>query len=265
MNIHHKNMKQVSRDMQSWVNQNISDRNIYECSYSYYNYFDRTFMSLPCDYMWYCDYMEKSLDLLSSYRIKNGSKYWDQESELYKNYKKNISNCIGSKTFYKLDILNKMEHGFEMLAIGSFEPISFQSHIRINHLFSQLSLHAHKIRKKRKHICSDLRQVDEIRDIHIAQEKKLDNLSESSLKNYSKAKFDNLILTAKELLYIEYTMMGLTHKEIAARQQCSQTAVRKVLLNIKFKLGFSYMPNSQMMSKLKDVGVLEVCMQQMFK
>ena len=59
--------------------------------------------------------------------------------------------------------------------------------------------------------------------------------------------------------------MSLTHKEIASRQGCSQTAVRKILTNIKLKLGFSYMSNSHMFSELKKMGVLEVCAAHMLK
>jgi DNA-binding CsgD family transcriptional regulator len=265
MNIHHKNMKQAALDMQQWVQQNISDPNIYECSYSYYNYKEATFMSLPCEYRWYCDYMENSLDLLSAYRIQNGSKYWDKDSHLHQSYATSIQKIIGERPFYKLDILKKHNDGYEMLAIGSFEPIAFNAHLRLNQLFSQLTLHAAKIRRYKKNICLDLKQVDEIKSMHQDSNLILNaNTDEISRNRYQKSKFDQIVLTAKELLYIECLMMGLTQKEIALKQQCTETAVRNIILNIKRKLNLDYAPISQVFHKLKQIGALEVCAKHMF-
>ena len=75
---------------------------------------------------------------------------------------------------------------------------------------------------------------------------------------YEKSNFKGVILTAKEQLYIEYLLFNLSHKEIAHKQGCSQTAVRQIFINIKRKLGCIHMPTSTLVRKLNEHGVLSL-------
>lgn len=78
-----------------------------------------------------------------------------------------------------------------------------------------------------------------------------------SLNIKKKSQFGHVILTAKELKYVEYMMLNYTYKEIACMQGCSITAVRKKYANIKKKLGNTTMSSSALMIELKNLGVLD--------
>jgi DNA-binding CsgD family transcriptional regulator len=75
---------------------------------------------------------------------------------------------------------------------------------------------------------------------------------------YMKVNFGDLVLTAKEQLYIEFIIFNIAHKEIAHRQDVSETSVRKLLSNIKRKLENESMSNSTLLPELRRRGVLEI-------
>ena len=67
------------------------------------------------------------------------------------------------------------------------------------------------------------------------------------------------MLTAKEMQYIEYMLRNKTHLEVALLQDCSETAVRHIYMNIRRKLGNESMTLSQMAHQLDQLGVLSLC------
>ncbi len=250
MNIHHKNMKQVSRDMQSWIQSSLSSFGIFECGYHNINIKDKTLLPIPTMYNWYCEYLERGLDLHTPTRIKNADKYWNSQDSLFQAYDKHVPEDERN-TLHKIDLVSKFDHGYELFSVGSYKPLSRESHIAIHKCFKEVSYQANKIKKKKPNILLDLRAIDEFKSLHETNQL-LTNTE------YKKSNFNGVILTPKELQYIEYLVFNLNHKEIAYRHQCSQTAVRKVLCNIKRKMGNSYMPTSHLLLKMNEIGVLRL-------
>ena len=254
MKIHHKNMKQVSLDMQQWVQSNLAHLGIFECGYANYNFVEQSFLPIPMHHEWYCQYMEQDLDLLTATRVAQASKYWDMQNTIHKKYNDFIEQRM-KKNFYKIDFIQKNADSYELLTVGTERPFSPQEYLEIQKHFRHISYQADQIRKQKSHVLSELRPWRELKNLH--QEKSvIDTASE-----YEKAKFDDITLTAKEQLYIEYLMMNKTHKEIAFNHEVSDVAVRNVLRNIKRKLGNDYMSTSLMFKRLKSKGVLSVCSQ----
>ena len=60
MNIHHRNMRQVSEYMRRWANDNLKQLGIYDCTYSHCDMFNGTRTPLTTSYDWYCIYNEKT-------------------------------------------------------------------------------------------------------------------------------------------------------------------------------------------------------------
>tara|TARA_B100001094_G_C18170890_1_gene795021 strand:- start:389 stop:1144 length:756 start_codon:yes stop_codon:yes gene_type:complete len=244
-------MKQVSQDMQQWTKSNLTHLGIYECTYNYFNVHDETFMPIPMNYNWYCEYMEKGFDLSVADRLNSGSAFWKDDS-VFQAYKK----CVGIEKCYKLDLVVKTTKGYEMLILAGQKPLNTKDFTLLNRAFHQVSFLAHRIRQDKPNTLIHLKPVNAIKLNHYRDHQ---NDTSSKVNKYTKAKFDNIILTPKEQLYIEYTLFNLTHKEIAYKHNCSQTAVRKVISNIKRKLGNEFMPTSQMLLSLNDKGVLSSC------
>ena len=99
--------------------------------------------------------------------------------------------------------------------------------------FRELAYMLQKRLKSRPKLAQELRMVDAVKTQHALQ----DPLQVQD--DTQKALFDGVALTAKELLYLDYLMMNLTQKEIAPQNQCSETAVRKVIMNVK-KVGSGF-------------------------
>lgn len=252
MKIHHKNMKQVSSDMQGWVQSNLSHLGVYEGVFCHIDLNEQTLMTIPTFYNWHCQYMEQDLDLEIASRLNVGTNYWNQSSRMFNSYK----NFLGNADFYKADFVVKTNTGFELFAVASRNPFACKDYITINHYFRSLSYSASKIRKAQPNIGVDLRAYQQVKTRFMEN----NPLTQKAIDlPYAKSKFGDLILTAKEQQYVEYILFNLTHKEIAHKQDCSETAVRHVISNIKRKLGNEFMPSSHMLAALKEKGVLEVC------
>lgn len=254
MNIHHKNMKQVSEDMKQWTQENLSSLGIYECSYNHFDIKRNIFMPIPMHYEWYCEYLEKGYDLSVAERLNEGANYWKEDDPMFTAYKK----CVGRDDCYKLDLVIKNESGFELLIVAGSSPLTAKGFNVLQKNFYQLSFQGHKIRKLKP---NTMLEIDPIKSV---TEKFYNSGNDDSANlldpsSYKKARFQEVILTAKEQLYIEYLIYNFTHKQIASKQGCSETAVRKVITNIKIKLGNAHMSASTMLLKLNDIGALAVC------
>ncbi len=252
MNIHHKNMKQISQDMEHSVVSKLSHCGISECNYSYYNIDSNTFMAIPSSYDWHCQYMEQDLDLSVSSRLNTGLHYWNTEETLYQLYKK----YKGESDFTKLDFVIKTDFGFEMMSVTSLKGFDMNDLTNIKSYFHHVSYHANKILKEKPNMVLELRDLKNVKD-------KYNSVTGHNISQYEyiKSKFNDVILTAKEQKYIEYSMHCLTHKEISFKEMCSEAAVRKVITNIKRKLGNESMPASKMLKLLKEKNALSVCSQ----
>jgi len=251
MNIHHKNMKQISHDLQAWTESHMSNIGVFELSYGYYDLKNKRWMGMASAYPWYCSYLEHQYDMQIYKRLNPGLHYWDKSSDLYNRYKSQLDYHNIDKA-YKCDLVIQNDQKFEMLTIACKQKLSGNEESLLEKYLRGFSYQAHKIMKNKKNILLDLKIPSDI-NLDLEDEKKL-NLSEQ----YEKSKFGDIVLTSKEIKYIENTIFNLSHKEIAYQNSCSQTAVRKVICNIKRKLGCESMPTSYMLKKLKEIGVLNI-------
>ena len=254
MKIHHKNMKQVSHDMQQWVQSNLAHLGIFECNYSSINAQESTWMGIPMSHRWYCHFMEQGLDKSVVARLQKGSHYLEGSDILYKKY----AQYIGSKPtddLHRYDYVIKNHQGFETLTVSSNQLISKSTHDHLNKVLHHLSYQAQRIVKNKSNIESEFRFSQELTELFEAK------TSEEKSSTYMKSKFHDVILTAKEQLYIEYLIRNLSHKEIAHEHDVSETGVRHVLRNIKRKLGNDSMSTPRMFELLDKKGVLSLCSQ----
>tara|TARA_B100001094_G_scaffold98535_1_gene94743 strand:+ start:306 stop:1076 length:771 start_codon:yes stop_codon:yes gene_type:complete len=249
MNIHHKNMKQIACDMNNWRQKNLSPYGIFEVNYTRYDIKNKTWIVMPSMYDWYCKFMEQDLDLHIAQRLKSGWKFWDKEDITFKKYEKFLAIKNVPDT-HKNQIVSERPDGFEMLAVSSHNKLTQFEQMHVEKAFRSMSYQAESVIKSKPNILLDFRGVEQIPNLS-----KPNALPEMQ---YEKSNFKGLILTAKEQLYIEYLLFNLSHKEVAYKQNCSQTAVRKIYLNIKRKLGCSYMPTSTLLKKLNEHDVLSL-------
>ena len=138
MKIHHKNMKQVSHDMQEWVQSNLAHLGIYECGYANYDAVNASYLTLPMFHQWYCEYMEKKLDFMVKERIEKASNYWDMNNTIEKNYNQFIKNYVSDR-FYKIDFVQRNTNGFELLTVGSHRPLTPAGYTEVQNKFKQIS------------------------------------------------------------------------------------------------------------------------------
>jgi DNA-binding CsgD family transcriptional regulator len=257
MNIHHKNMQKIAQDMQNWVASNLSHLQVLECAYGHYDINHGTFMAMPMIHSWYCEYLEKGLDLRVAERLKSKINFWSENDKLYNNYQKHIKDHYTSRDFYKFDIVNTVPEGFEMLAIGVHKKLSSEELIELQRAFRVLSYFAFQVRKRYRNCAIELRAFDAVKQLF--ENQGIEPTDGALIDVYAKAKFGNVILTCKEQQYIEHLLFNLTYQEIAYKHCCSVIAVRKIYYNIKKKLGNEYMSSSMMLNQLNQLGVLSLC------
>lgn len=256
MNIHHKNMREVSGKMHDWVSKNLSAYGIYECNYARYEINNKQWMTMPTFYEWHAEYLEKQHDDSIEQRLHEGINHWDLTSPIFNDYQNFIqkrNKQYLSSYNHKIDYVKKHADVYEVLVIGTNQALTMSAYHAIEKSMHELSYQAHKIIKKHRNVMLPIENK-------IIGQKTDNNCAQDQPYNpYSKSMFDQLILTAKELLYIEYALLGYTHKHIAYMHQCTVTAVRNIYLNIRLKMGNANMPAIEMMEKLKALGVLAVC------
>tara|TARA_B100001094_G_C18190952_1_gene807204 strand:+ start:211 stop:1005 length:795 start_codon:yes stop_codon:yes gene_type:complete len=253
MNIHHKNMKQLSQHMQSWTQSNLEQHGIYECTFARFDKKEAEFLAIPMFYDWHFIYLEQDLDLQIYKRLIPGARYLENSCDIYKNYYQFIKNkCEGKPNYFKFDVITETQSGYEMVTVGSDVPLTPQTSILLKKLSHQLSYEVDKVIKSKTNIKSEFRAVQSL----LEQESNTANYEVKDTYNFAKSKYNDIVLTVKEQQYIRHLMFNKTQKEIAYEHNCSETAVRKVILNIKRKLGYEYMANSAMFNLLEQKDVL---------
>jgi DNA-binding CsgD family transcriptional regulator len=246
MNIHHKNMKQLAQDIEQWGQRYLSEYGVFEVNYTRFDTVKKTWMVMPSMYDWYCKFMEQDLDLHIAPRLIPGWRFWESEDLTFQNYQKFLNKKDVSNP-NKCQIVSEIPYGFEMLAVSSYQRLTKHEQIPLERALRNLSYHASCVLKMKPNLLLDFRGAESIPSAKYIVQTEIP---------YQKSNFKGLILTAKEQLYIEYMLFNLTYKEIAYQQRCSETAVRKVVFNIKRKLGCEHLPVSKLLIKLNEYGVL---------
>jgi DNA-binding CsgD family transcriptional regulator len=217
----------------------------FECGFVYTNFQSGQFVCLSSNMTWRYQFLEKDLDYDLPELFQVGVNVLNEQHSVKQVYNNNFrKHCIKMCFFFRY------EDGFDMFSTSSFKPLNLVQQNYVYRKFRELAYMLQQRLKKRHQLVQELRMADAVKKQHALQ----DPLQVQD--DTQKALFDGVALTAKELLYLEYLMVNLTQKEIAFRHQCSETAVRKVIMNVKKKLGQDSMPCSIMFQKLKERGVL---------
>ena len=233
--------------MEDWFVKNISDNNIIHVSFTHVSLEKKFIHVISSDTEWLNFFWNYNLDLLINDRISNKCSYWSNLGAPYINFFKYISNYSEIT-----DLCVKHQNNFNILSIHSKEMISFNDQALFLSLLPSLTYHTHKMRKNNKYNFKGLTDTT----LYRIQNRILDiDLNDDYELQEKRYRFNDVTLTKLELTYLKYLCSWMSQKEIAYRQQVSETAVRKVLSNVKRKFGHEAMPNSKLFKILKKYGV----------
>jgi DNA-binding CsgD family transcriptional regulator len=254
MNVHYKNVKQLCATTQSWIQTNLSHLGIDSFGCNFIDLKQGTYLPLGNDYKLYCQYIEKKHHLDMASRIQSSVRVWNQSEPLYQ-----FNSAVrgDGKPFHIIDWTIKTDVGFELFVVITHRPLSAEQMIEVKQWMNVFSYHGAHVKKYKPKALIDLEGHDALSEKY--ETFHLNTTKEQQFK-YQKAKFNQVVLTGKEQTYVEHLVMHRTHKEIAARHQVTETAVRHVICNIKRKLGSENMSTTQMFALLNDCGALAACM-----
>ena len=85
-------------------------------------------------------------------RIKKTGQLWDKGHNLYSDYQR-----FAKGKFYKIDLFNKLDEGYEMFSIGCDRLLTTAERRHIQYLFKVIAYEATKIRKQKPNIMLELR------------------------------------------------------------------------------------------------------------
>lgn len=247
-NIHLKNMNLFSKYLEAWRLSKV-DNLTSEIGYMYFDIQKNRYLGSSSNLAWRYEFHEKDLDVSGVNLLREGCFILPNNSVIKSAYNK-LENT--QATSYKTLFCRRDEFGFELFGIVTEQELSNIDQIIMHKKLFNLSYEISRWVKHKKSIFTDIKAYELARN-------QFDQSYGVSEIQYDKSKFrGNLILTTKEQQYIEYLLFNLTQKEIAYKHGVSETAVRKVILNIKRKLGYEYMSHTTMMIKLKELGVLGI-------
>lgn len=244
-NIHHKNISLLCRHLESWRQSRLSSLGVTELGYSYYDIKRNDYLVASTNQAWRYEFLEEGLENSAINLLQRGTFILPSQSRIKQQYNKN-----NSRVSFKTVFVFRNTHGFEMFGTVTQQELTDFQQMMIKRFLWQLSHELHKYKKSKSSLYTPMVGLEIVREKHMLQ----DSIQDIS---YQKARFnDALTLTAKEQRYLEHLLFQMTHKEIAHQHGCSETAVRKVIINIKRKLGCPYLSSSEMMRRLKHHGVL---------
>lgn len=257
MHIHYKNMKYIADHTKTWVDQHLGHLGIDMFGCNVIDLKENTYLPMACHYELYCEYIEKKHHLNMAERIQHGLRHWSAADPLYQlEHQFRESDA----KLHMLDWTLKTEHGFELYFIIGHKLLQPHHIYELKHWLHAFSYQASQIKKYKPKALLEL----ENRDALLEKKLCLDDMPTAESFGFQKAQFGQLVLTGKEQAYIQHMAFQRPYKEIAARYQVSEVAVRKVIYNIKCKLGSPTMTLSEMFSRLHACGALSVCMQAVY-
>jgi DNA-binding CsgD family transcriptional regulator len=259
MNIHHKNMKNLCRATEAWVQTYLSDLGIVEFGCNFIDLTDNTYLPLTSGYGQYCDFISKKLHHNIAPRIVRGLRYWNPNETLFQVVKSHLRSDrhTSAPTMHGIDWTIKTDRGFEMFCAVGHHALQPHQINALKHWIHVFSYEGAQIKKSKPKALLAIENQPELAEKYI----NFDQINTSEPFSLQKAKFGALVLTGKEQEYIQMLMLQCPYREIAAKYQVSEVAVRKAIYNIKCKLGHPNMPLPEMFSELNACGVLGACIQ----
>tara|TARA_B100001094_G_scaffold333126_1_gene408863 strand:- start:928 stop:1710 length:783 start_codon:yes stop_codon:yes gene_type:complete len=250
-----RKMQEICANMQQWTRENMHSLDIYECNYSYYDLEEKIWITLPCVYPWYREYIDKSLDHLIYHRLKPGFRYWKNTDLVYRKYK-GFVNYSDEQSVYKCDLIKKNKQRYELLVLSCKHPIPVEKYAQIYQKFHQISYDAHELMLENPELIHDFRGYD------IFLERKEEKSKQREANNVSKSEifqFNGFNLNKHEIEIIEELISLMSYQEIASKHNIKVEAVYECIEHIKFKLKVSKYPDSHLFKKLRENSVLMSC------
>lgn len=259
MYIHHKNQQYLCNATEVWVRRYLSDLGIDEFGCNFLDLQDNTYLPLGSGYTQYCEFIEKQLHHHMAARIKPGIRHWDPDEVLFKvkasHYPPKPDRGGAQPTLHALDWTIKTATGFELFFVVSHQPLQAPQIKGLQHWLRVFSYKGAQVKKYKPKALLEIENRDAVAE-------KFSNFGQTQTKlQRQKAKFDTLILTAREQEYIQHLLLHRPYRDMAAYHQVSEITVHKGISNIKRKLGCARMSTPEMMHKLNACGALGACMQ----
>ncbi|MBL6735106.1 MAG: hypothetical protein ISP86_04420 [Shewanellaceae bacterium] len=259
MNIHHKNMKNLCQATEAWIQTHLSDLGIVEFGCNFLDLKDNVYLPMTSGYDQYCDFISKKLHHNLASRIVRGLRFWSPEETVFQVVKSHLRSDAynPASRMYGIDWTIKTDRGFEMFCAVGHRALQPHQINALKHWMHVFSYEGAQIKKSKPKVLLAIENQPSLAEKHI----NFDELDASEPFLLQKAKFGALVLTGKEQEYIQLLMLQRPYREIAAKYQVTEVAVRKAIHNIKCKLGRPHMSLPEMFSELNACGVLGACMQ----
>jgi hypothetical protein len=257
MQIHYKNMKYIADHTKTWVDKHLGHLGIDMFGCNVIDFKHNTYLPMPRNYDLYCEFIEKKHHLQMASRVQHGLRHWSMADPLYQ--LECQFRAPGTK-LHMLDWTLKTENGFELFFINSRQPLQPQHIYELKQKMHVFSYQVSQLKKYKPKALLELENRDALLEKYLS----FDDVLTPQPFDFQKARFGDLVLTGKEQAYIQHMVFQRPYKEIAARYQVSEVAVRKVIYNIKCKLGSPTMSLSEMFTRLHACGALGACMQAVY-
>lgn len=216
-----------------------------DISFSRINVQQRSIMTVSSDYDWHLCYWDNDLDLKLNERLIPGIRTWNQYSQAHTQLLK-----IKNK-YIKIDICNQYENSFDLFSIRTVQPfVDIPYLLRLKGYLCSWSV---SIWKK----YSDTITLPFRSDVNLCLKQEI---NKPDLK-INHIQFGHIRLTKKEMITVSCLLQHRQLKETAAIQQCSQTAEKKRLMNIRKKLGCTHQSNFVFFNALKKYGITAACLE----
>ncbi len=245
MDIHHKNINQYAQFVKSWQLKNLAQLDIIDICYMHIDTHHQFLHMLSSNLDWYDLFWQNQLDLSLSLRIQQECTYWFDLDAAHQNTLAQFA-----PDTERADLCLHHQGVFDLLSVHSPQILGLQDYSLCFRALPTLSYHAHKFRKKDQCVFPIRDQA--VFDVEFAEV----NLEKcNAVEQETRYRFNGINLTALEIKYLSCLSSLMSQKEIAYHFKVSETAVRKVIGNVKRKFGHDAMPNSKLFRLLKQYGV----------
>lgn len=206
---------------------------------------NQSLSTISSHYDWHVNYWAEKLNLRVSSRMKSGISEWVQKDKPHREF------LSHHRVPFKTDLTRVLRDKVEILSVATSEPLSVEEHQQFLQVKSAVAFYANKFWLQRqvprlpfKANHSDTSQSPTSAKIVIKQ---------------THCQFADVILTAKEMSTIKMLLSLKTPKEIAWCHQCSESAERKRIEDIKRKLGCTGKPKSKLFETFIQYGIAQAC------
>ena len=228
MDVTNQKVEQSASQITSWIKANLGYLDVNEATFMHINTKESYIHAWPTHYEWHLSYWDNDLDLQLHQRLQTNHQTWNELSQehqqvLYRQFHQT----------HKTDISIYYDGIYEILSVHTQQALSPNAYVVLKQALHALS-HQAAIKRKQNKVeqCFLPLRDHRIRYLNQPQHGFSNTHLFTNNKNFS---IQGIRFTGLELETIHHLMLMRTYKEIAFIYQCSETAIRKRILNIKRK------------------------------